>query len=330
MQHFQTNEGHDLTSFARLEYAENNLIIDAFCAISLSEQTRIKQFFSEKNVQFNFNVVARAVQSKVKRHKNIKNVIAVGAGKGGVGKTSIAINLAKALSNTGVKVGLLDLDIYGPNVPRAMGDLGPKQSDKQHDLVPVEYQGIQTISLAQVVAADDPILWRGPMTAKVAEQMFTGAEWAELDYLILDLPPGTGDVHISVCQKLPITAAVLVSTPQTISYMDTLKAYKMFDNLQIPVLGYVSNMAYFDCGNCDTRHNIFPGSGKMPENIACLLELPLAESIAKANEFNTELSPKVLADFDDFAFKVSYAINEKAKDRSSLMPEVMVVKKESK
>lgn len=283
---------------------------------------------------WHYKITPRQVNSNVKRHAKIKNVIAVGAGKGGVGKSSIALNLARSLKASGVKVGLLDFDVYGPNIPLMCGDKSPDQSIAQHDLVPKLYSDMPVISLAQVVASADPILWRGPMAGKVAEQLFWSSDWPELDYLVIDLPPGTGDIHIALSQKLPVTASLLVTTPQSIACMDAAKAATMFEKLNVPVLGFVNNMAYYDCQSCGSRQNIFMGSQSQyiaeELGVDCLLELPLDKQLAQANENADELPEHLQQEFANLAMAVALKLNSFKKDRSILMPEVSVVNKEQK
>lgn len=280
------------------------------------------------------SITARVVNNGIKRHPKIKNVIAVGAGKGGVGKSSVAINLARVLKLSDMKVGLLDFDIYGPNIPLMFGQKSPRQSMAQHDLLPRYYGEIPVVSLAQVVANTDPILWRGPMAGKVAEQMFWATDWPELDYLIIDLPPGTSDVHISLSQKLPVTASLLVTTPQSIACMDAAKAASMFSKLNIPILGFVNNMAHYSCQNCGSKQVIFTGSNSQAIaellQLECLEELPLDHLFAKSNELATELPNYLQIVFFNIAVKISLLLNDFKKDRSLLMPEISIVNQEKK
>ena len=304
------------------------------CALSETALTNLKQALAVRNLSHNVNykIVPRAIANNLKRHPKIKNVIAVGSGKGGVGKSSVALNLAKSLLSSGVAVGLLDLDLYGPNIPRMLGFNSPEVSAAQHDLLPLNANGLAVISLAQVVANQDPILWRGPMAGKVVDQLFWQADWPDLDYLIIDLPPGTGDILITVMQKLPVTGVVLVTTPQSIACMDAEKAVGMFRQQNINLLGFVNNMSYFICNSCDHKHEIFMGSGinSMIDSLQldCLLELPLASEIALANERGADLPETITESFGEFAMKVANKINAGKKDRSLMMPGVSVINKE--
>lgn len=306
------------------------------CALPKTLQAKIHELLKNNNqgeLALDYNVTAKQLTNNVKRHKNIKNVIAIGAGKGGVGKSSVALNTAKALAKTGVQVGILDLDLYGPNIPRMLGVNSPETSMPQHDLTPEFIENLAVISLAQVVANADPILWRGPMAGKVVEQLFWSANWPDLDYLIIDLPPGTGDVLIALTQKLPITSALLVTTPQAIACLDAQKALTMFTKLNIPVLGFVNNMAYYECQNCASKQDIFIGANA--ESIAkeldlpCLQELPLALALARSNESNTELPATWQKYFADLALHIALKINTFKRDRSLLLPQVSVINKEN-
>jgi ATP-binding protein involved in chromosome partitioning len=191
----------------------------------------------------------------------IRNIIAVGAGKGGVGKSTTAVNLAVALQRKGARVGLMDADVYGPNTPQMLGiDQGPEVSEAKR-MIPPQAFGIKVISMGMLVPADQPIIWRGPMLHGAVQQFMRDVEWGELDYLIVDLPPGTGDVSLSMAQSVPVAGAVVVTTPQGVSVSDVRKAVAMFRQLNIPVLGVVENMSYFVCGHCQEKTEIFGHGG---------------------------------------------------------------------
>jgi ATP-binding protein involved in chromosome partitioning len=199
----------------------------------------------------------------------IRNILAVGAGKGGVGKSTTAVNLAVALQRKGARVGLMDADVYGPNTPQMMGiEEGPQVSGDKRMLPPEAY-GIKVISMGMLVPPDQPIIWRGPMLHGAVQQFMRDVEWGELDYLVVDLPPGTGDVSLSMAQSVPVAGAVVVTTPQGVSVSDVRKAVAMFRQLNIPVLGVVENMSYFVCGHCQERTEIFGhgGGARMAEDL---------------------------------------------------------------
>jgi ATP-binding protein involved in chromosome partitioning len=209
----------------------------------------------------------------------IRNIIAVGAGKGGVGKSTTAVNLAVALQRKGARVGLMDADVYGPNTPQMLGiEGGPEVSEAKRMIPPVAF-GIKVISMGMLVPADQPIIWRGPMLHGAVQQFMREVEWGELDYLIVDLPPGTGDVSLSMAQSVPVAGAVVVTTPQGVSVSDVRKAVGMFRQLNIPILGVIENMSYFVCGHCQERTEIFGhgGGAKMAEDmgIPMLGQIPI-------------------------------------------------------
>ncbi len=188
----------------------------------------------------------------------VKNIIAVGSGKGGVGKTTVAVNLAIALAQTGAKVGLLDADIYGPNVPRMLGiRQTPDFDEKEQKIVPLQAWGIKVMSLGFLIGEDQPVIWRGPILARALQQLLFDVAWGELDYLLVDLPPGTGDIQLSLAQLVPVTGAVIVTTPQDVALYDALKGAATFERLNVPVLGVIENMSYFVCPHCGKETAIF-------------------------------------------------------------------------
>jgi ATP-binding protein involved in chromosome partitioning len=191
----------------------------------------------------------------------IRNIVAVGAGKGGVGKSTTAVNLAVALARKGARVGLMDTDVYGPNVPQMLGITEQPRVSEAKRIVPPEAHGIKAISMGMLVPPDQPVIWRGPMLHGAVQQFMRDVEWGELDYLVVDLPPGTGDVSLSMAQSVPVAGAVVVTTPQGVSVSDVRKAVAMFRQLNIPVLGVIENMSYFVCGHCQERTEIFGHGG---------------------------------------------------------------------
>jgi len=199
----------------------------------------------------------------------IRNIVAVGAGKGGVGKSTTAVNLAVALTQKGARVGLMDADVYGPNIPQMLGIVDPPEVSEDKKMIPPEAHGIKVISMGMLVPPDQPVIWRGPMLHGAVQQFMREVQWGELDYLIVDLPPGTGDVSLTMSQSVPVAGAVVVTTPQGVSISDVRKAVAMFRQLNIPVLGVVENMSYFVCGHCNERTEIFGHGGgqRMAEDL---------------------------------------------------------------
>ncbi len=215
--------------------------------------------------------VAARTQEKDDRLPGVANIIAVGSGKGGVGKSTIAVNLALALAQTGARVGLLDTDLYGPSVPMMLGLNGQSPEmgtlDGRDVMKPLEAHGLKVFSMGLLVKEQDAVIWRGPLLHKALTQFLEDVEWGELKYLVLDLPPGTGDVQSALANRIPITSAVIVTTPQDVAFADVLRAVRMFEVTKVPVLGVVENMAGFVCPTCGTEHPIF-GAGRIRERVA--------------------------------------------------------------
>ncbi len=214
---------------------------------------------------------------------NCKNIIAIASGKGGVGKSTFAVNISNALNVLGKKVGLLDADIYGPSIPRMMGINGKPEVNENKELIPLESKGIKCMSIGFLIDVDTPAIWRGPMVMKAVEQMFNGVEWGEMDYLIIDLPPGTGDVQLTLAQNSKLTGSIIISTPQDVALIDAIKGINMFKKVNVPILGIVENMSFFICDNCEQKHYIFSNGGVKKEadnfNIPYLGELPLDKDL---------------------------------------------------
>lgn len=226
------------------------------------------------------------------RIDGVANIIAVSSGKGGVGKSTVAVNLATALALEGARVGLMDADVYGPNVPTMMGVTDqPKivqNPVKGESFIPPTAHGVKVMSMGFLIPGDQPLVWRGPMLHSVVNQFCHKVNWGELDYLIVDMPPGTGDVQLSLAQLVPVTGAVLVSTPQEVSMQDVRKAYHMFEKVRVPVFGFVENMSYFKCEGCEKKHFLFGSEGgKMLSRkfgAELLAELPLVPNVRKGGD----------------------------------------------
>ncbi len=204
---------------------------------------------------------ARVVQRDLALHPAIRNVIAVGSGKGGVGKSTTAVNLAAALMQEGLRVGVLDADIYGPSIPAMLGISGKPDSPDGKTIDPMRGHGLEAMSIGVLVEQDTPMIWRGPMATSALMQLFNDTRWGDLDVLVVDLPPGTGDIQLTLAQKIPVTGAVVVTTPQDIATLDAKKALKMFEKVDVPVLGLVENMAVHVCSNCGHAEHVFGEGG---------------------------------------------------------------------
>ena len=220
--------------------------------------------------------------------ESTKSIIAVASGKGGVGKSTTAVNLALALASSGKKVGLLDADIYGPSIPRMMGTSGQPQSSDGETLDPLENYGVKIMSMGFLVEDDDPIIWRGPMVQSALIQMIRDLNWGELDALVVDMPPGTGDIQLTMAQQVPLTGAVIVSTPQDIALADARKGLNMFRKVNVPLLGIIENMSHFLCTECGARHEIFGNGGARAEaaklGVPFLGEVPLEMAIRATSD----------------------------------------------
>ena len=234
---------------------------------------------TEVNVNVSVKIVAHSVQKGVSPINNIRNIIAVASGKGGVGKSTTAVNLALALSVEGAKVGLLDADIYGPSQPRMLGVHGKPESADGKSLEPMMSYHLQTMSIGFLVDEETPMIWRGPMVTQALEQLLKDTNWKDLDYLIIDLPPGTGDIQLTLAQKVPVSGAIIVTTPQDIALLDARKGLKMFQKVEVPVLGVIENMSTHICSQCGHEEHIFGAGGgtKMAEqfDVNFLGSLPL-------------------------------------------------------
>jgi len=251
-------------------------------------------------IEFSSKIVAHGVQRNLKPLPNVRNVIAVASGKGGVGKSTVAVNLALALAADGATVGLLDADIYGPSQPQMLGLAGkqPASSDGK-TMSPLEAYGIQVMSIGFLVDADQPMIWRGPMVTSALQQLLHQTTWQDLDYLVVDMPPGTGDIQLSLSQQVPVSGAVIVTTPQNIATLDARKGLAMFRKVSVPVLGIIENMSTHICSNCGHEESIFgAGGGELMAsdfNVRLLGQLPLD---ARIREQTDSGKPTVVADPD--------------------------------
>jgi ATP-binding protein involved in chromosome partitioning len=278
-------------------------------------------------------ITAHAVQKGVQALPNVKNVIAVASGKGGVGKSTVAVNLALALQAEGAQAGLLDADIYGPSQPRMLGAHGRPESADGKSMEPKVSYGVQCISIGHLVDEETPMIWRGPMATGALEQMLRDTRWRDVDYLVIDLPPGTGDIQLTLCQKIPVTGAVIVTTPQDIALLDARKALKMFEKVQVPVLGIVENMSTHVCSKCGHEEHIFGeggGAGMARQyNVDLLGSLPLDIRIREGVDNGRptvalEPQSKVALEFRDIARRVAAKIALRGRDYSAKFPKIVI------
>jgi len=278
-------------------------------------------------------VTAHSVQKGIRRLENVRNIIAIASGKGGVGKSTTAVNLALALAADGASVGLLDADIYGPSQPRMMGLAGQPESKDGKSLEPMENHGVQCMSIGFLIDEETPMIWRGPMVTQALEQLLNDTNWRDLDYLLIDMPPGTGDTQLTLSQKVPLSGAIIVTTPQDIALLDARKGLKMFEKVEVPILGIVENMSTHVCSQCGHEEHIFGkgGGAHMADEagVTLLGSLPLELAIRRQADGGR---PTVVSDPDspaadayrEIARNATARLSQRAKDYSASFPNIVI------
>jgi ATP-binding protein involved in chromosome partitioning len=284
-------------------------------------------------VTMSTRIAAHRVQKDLTPLPEVKNIIAVASGKGGVGKSTTAVNLALALQAEGATVGILDADIHGPSIPTMLGLGGKPESPDGKSIVPKIGHGLQAMSIGFFLGDDTPTIWRGPMTTQYLQQLLTTTLWQGLDYLIIDLPPGTGDIQLTLAQRVPVSAAIIVTTPQDIALLDARKALKMFEKVEVPVLGIVENMAVHVCSNCGHAEHIFGAGGgeKMAAQygVPLLGSLPLDIAIREQADSGSPTvatdanSPLALA-YREIARRAAGRLSVQAKNKAISFPNIVI------
>lgn len=286
------------------------------------------------NISLTFNVKSHKVQQGLTPLKGVKNIIAIASGKGGVGKSTTAVNLSLALLSEGARVGILDADIYGPSQPKMLGISQEKPTSKDgKSMEPLIAHGIQVMSIGFLVDQETPMVWRGPMVTSTLEQLLKETKWDDLDYLIIDLPPGTGDIQLTLAQKIPVTGAIIVTTPQDIALLDARKGLKMFEKVNVPIVGIVENMSTHICSNCGHEEHIFGEGGGLQMSkdydVDLLGSLPLDISIREQldNGVPTVVSgknDKITMIYSDIAVKTSLKIAALNEDSANKFPKIVI------
>ena len=285
------------------------------------------------SVSVSSRVQAHQVQKSLTPLPGVKNIIAVASGKGGVGKSTTAVNLALALSAEGASVGILDADIHGPSIPRMLGLAGRPDTVDEKRLVPMRAHGVQAMSIGFLIDEDTPMIWRGPMTTQALQQLLTETAWQDLDYLVIDLPPGTGDIQLTLCQRVPVSGAVVVTTPQDIALLDARRGLRMFEKVEVPVLGIVENMAIHVCSNCGHAEHIFGsgGGGRMSEQygVPLLGSLPLDIGIREQTDGGAPTvasapDSAIAAAYRDIARKAAGRLSQRARNKAIAFPNLVV------
>jgi ATP-binding protein involved in chromosome partitioning len=328
-----TVNGGDVSFQVELGYHAHSLLPER--RQQLASAVRTVSGVQNVAVQITSQVVAHAAQHGVALLPQVKNIIAVASGKGGVGKSTTAANLALALAAEGAQVGLLDADIYGPSQPMMMGIQGRPETEDGKTMEPMQNHGVQVMSIGFLVKPDDAMIWRGPMATQALEQLLRQTNWKDLDYLIVDMPPGTGDIQLTLSQRVPMTGAVIVTTPQDIALLDARKGIRMFEKVGVPILGVVENMAVHICSNCGHTEHIFGADGgkRMASelNTTYLGAMPLDMQIrlqADSGKPTMVAQPlsEVAALYRRMALQVAAQVALKAKDFSSKFPTIKISK----
>jgi ATP-binding protein involved in chromosome partitioning len=288
---------------------------------------------SDCAVNISSKIVSHSVQKGVSLLANVKNTIAVASGKGGVGKSTTSINLALALQAEGATVGILDADIYGPSQPRMLGLKGKPDTTDGKTVEPKVSYGVQSMSIGYLIEEDTPMIWRGPMVTGALEQLLNDTNWQDLDYLIIDLPPGTGDIQLTLCQKIPVSGAVIVTTPQDIALLDAKKALKMFEKVEVPVLGIIENMSTHICSQCGHEEHIFGSGGgdQMAKqyDVDLLGSLPLDINIREGvdnGKPTVAMAPDsaIAINYRDIARRTAAKLAVQAKDYTAKFPKIVI------
>ncbi len=314
-----------------LGYPANSVMDDVKNLVE--DQLKTIEGVGEVNINIGIRIVSHKVQKGVDLMPNVKNVIAIASGKGGVGKSTTSVNLALALTAEGATVGLLDADIYGPSQPQMLGISGKPKSIDGKGIEPMQAHGLQTMSIGFLVDTETPMVWRGPMVTSALEQLLRDTQWKDLDYLIIDLPPGTGDIQLTLAQKIPVTGAIIVTTPQDIALLDARKGLKMFEKVGIPILGIVENMSTHICSNCNHEEPIFGSGGgasmSKDYNIDLLGSLPLDIKIRQQTDNGkptvvSEPNGKIANIYKEIARKTAITIANAGLDHSSKFPSIVI------
>jgi ATP-binding protein involved in chromosome partitioning len=302
-------------------------------AQKIKEKVAAIEGVSDVAVNISTKIVTHTVQKGVKPLQHIKNIIAVASGKGGVGKSTVTVNLALALSAEGATVGILDADIYGPSQPRMLGVQGKPESKDGRSLEPIVSYHIQSMSIGYLIDEETPMIWRGPMVTQALEQLLNDTAWKDLDYLVIDLPPGTGDTQLTLAQKIPVSGAIIVTTPQDIALLDARKGLKMFQKVNVPILGIVENMSIHICSNCGHEEHIFGEGGgqRMADqyNVDFLGALPLDIKIREQVDSGR---PSVVADpegriaqiYRDIARRTAAKLSLHSKNYAAKFPQIVI------
>ena len=294
---------------------------------------RVVEAVQTASCEFDTRIVSHAVQKGVKTLPEVKNTIAVASGKGGVGKSTTAVNLALALQAEGAEVGVLDADIYGPSQPRMLGCRGKPDSPDGKSIAPNVSYKLQSMSIGYLVNEETPMIWRGPMVTSALEQLLGDTQWSGLDYLVIDLPPGTGDIQLTLCQKIPVSGAVIVTTPQDIALLDARKGLRMFEKVEVPVLGIVENMSTHICSHCGHEEAIFGAGGgawmAQQHEVELLGALPLDISIREGVDNGrptVAMQPEspIAAVYREIARKATARLSRRARDYSGRFPRIVV------
>ncbi len=324
-------EGSDVSLDILLDYPAKS-VLDEIRQLVTAKLSSIPGI-GKVTVNVSSRIIAHAVQRGVKLIPGVKNVIAVASGKGGVGKSTTAVNLALALSEEGARVGILDADIYGPSQPAMLGIHGQPESLDGKKMEPMVGHGVEAMSIGFLVDVEAPMVWRGPMVTQALEQLLNDTNWHDLDYLVIDLPPGTGDVQLTLAQKVPLTGAVIVTTPQDIALLDARKGLRMFEKVGVPILGIIENMSTHICSNCGHEESIFGSGGgeKMCKDydVEFLGALPLDIKIREqADSGNPTVvahrESKVSATYRGMARRVAYKVSTLAQDHSAVFPKIVI------